>query len=98
MCVSGGNVAVADCRVLDNAYRNAVYNWLSAEVLAGHTPTERSDIYSYAVIVWEILHGWHCMTLVFIHCTLSRILSFPCLFTHPEPTTRFTAIIQVNLH
>jgi len=92
MCVSGGNVAVADCRVLDNAYRNAVYNWLSVEVLAGHTPTERSDIYSYTVIVWEILHGWHCMTLVFIYCALSYSLLSLSVYSFS------VIIIQVNLH
>jgi len=60
-CVSA---AVADsgsgssaCRVLDNTYRNAVYNWLSPEVLGGQTPTERSDLYSFCVVIWELLHG-----------------------------------------
>jgi len=54
LCVS----ATADqCRVLDNTYRNAVYNWLPPEVLNGQMPTERSDLYGYCVIIWEILHG-----------------------------------------
>ena len=54
--VEDGNVS-APCRVLDNTYRNAVYNWLSPEVLDGQSPTEQSDIYSYCVLIWEILHG-----------------------------------------
>jgi len=56
VAVDGSNVA-GPSRVLDNTYRNAVYNWLSPEVLNGQPPTDRSDLYSYCVIVWEILHG-----------------------------------------
>jgi len=48
---------VAPCQVLNNAYRNAIYNWLSPEVLDGQPATECSDLYSYCVIIWEILHG-----------------------------------------
>ena len=63
VCVcSGLGVAgqTAVRRLLDNTYCNAVYNWLSAEVLAGQTPSERSDLYSYCVIVWEMMHGQCC--------------------------------------
>jgi len=56
--------------VLDNTYRNAIYNWLSAEVLAGQTPTERSDIYSFAVIIWEMLHGQRRTTVLLLQCVL----------------------------
>ena len=54
--VEDGSV-VAPCRVLDNTYRNAIYNWLSPEVLDGQSATERSDLYSYCVVIWEMLHG-----------------------------------------
>jgi len=69
---SDGNAA-SRCRVLDNTYRNAVYNWLSFEVLAGQTPTEYSDLYSYCVIIWELLHGMHSQSIAIanIYCWLN---------------------------
>jgi len=59
------STVVGPSRVLDNTYRNAIYNWLSPEVLNGQQPTDRSDLYSYSVIVWEILHG--SLQLLLLH-------------------------------
>jgi len=71
--MADGNVPAVS-RVLDNTYRNAVYNWLSPEVLDGQMPTDRSDLYSYCVIIWEILHGIQLLN------RLSLLVDLACVF------------------
>lgn len=43
--------------VLDNSHVNAVYNWLAPEILAGKKPSKKSDVYSLAVVLHEMLSG-----------------------------------------
>ncbi|CAL1529390.1 unnamed protein product, partial [Lymnaea stagnalis] len=44
-------------RVSHIASGRAVYNWMSPELLMGHTPRFCSDIYSYCCILWETFTG-----------------------------------------
>eukprot|EP00899_Mesostigma_viride_P019177 jgi/Mesvir1/27260/Mv07097-RA.1 len=33
------------------------YRWMAPEALKGHDYTEKVDVYSYAIILWEMMHG-----------------------------------------
>ena len=42
--------------MVENKYMNAVYNWLSPELLTGQAATEKSDLYSFCVVIWELIN------------------------------------------
>eukprot|EP00953_Heterococcus_sp_UTEX-ZZ885_P026998 14538-Heterococcus_DN1.PRE.1 len=33
--------------------------WTAPEVLSSHTFTKESDVYSYGIVIWEVLHAAH---------------------------------------
>ncbi|KAK3089274.1 hypothetical protein FSP39_002264 [Pinctada imbricata] len=35
----------------------AAYNWMSPEIMNNSPPTEKSDMYSYCTVLWEMLHS-----------------------------------------
>ncbi|XP_064627531.1 inactive serine/threonine-protein kinase TEX14-like [Lineus longissimus] len=43
--------------VAQNTYANAAYNWMAPEVMDGTPPSFASDLYSFCVVIWEMLMG-----------------------------------------
>lgn len=52
---SAGKVAKRS-EVLKNRYLNAGYNWMARELILGNAPSEKTDIYSLCVVLWEMVH------------------------------------------
>ncbi|ESO11448.1 hypothetical protein HELRODRAFT_183141 [Helobdella robusta] len=55
------NVTIGNSRlntqVTTNKYTNAAYNWMAPEVMDGKIPTEKSDLYSFCSVLWEMMHA-----------------------------------------
>ena len=43
--------------VNNNRYLNAAYNWLPPEIIKGDLSTEKSDIYGFCAVMWEMFTG-----------------------------------------
>ncbi|XP_071132400.1 uncharacterized protein [Mytilus edulis] len=57
---------VVDCEKVDvglksfvnqNMYQNVAYNWMAPEIMNASSPSMASDVYSFAVVIWEMFHG-----------------------------------------
>lgn len=57
---------VVDCEKVDvglksfvnqNMYQNVAYNWMAPEIMSASSPSMASDVYSFAVVIWEMFHG-----------------------------------------
>jgi len=44
--------------VASNRYLNAAYNWMPPEIMKGELSTEKSDIYGFCTVMWEMFTGW----------------------------------------
>lgn len=38
-------------------YQNVAYNWMAPEIMNASSPSMASDVYSFAVVIWEMFHG-----------------------------------------
>ncbi|CAG2224818.1 SGK307 [Mytilus edulis] len=43
--------------VNQNMYQNVAYNWMAPEIMNASSPSMASDVYSFAVVIWEMFHG-----------------------------------------
>ncbi|XP_077978957.1 inactive serine/threonine-protein kinase TEX14-like [Glandiceps talaboti] len=44
-------------KVVENVCLSTTYNWMAPELMRREPPTVKSDIYSFSVVLWEILTG-----------------------------------------
>ena len=67
-----GGKAARVSAIVSNKYLNAAYNWMPPEIMKGDLTTEKSDIYSFCTVMWEMFTGMSNCLLIFYHSCLDE--------------------------
>ena len=64
--------------VVNNKYKNAAYNWMAPELMAGDSPSVASDVYSICAVLWEIYNGMLYVIKEYLNNNLRKYLIYIC--------------------
>ena len=73
-----------------NLYLDAAYNWMPPELMKDELPTEKSDVYSFCTVMWELYTGRYlhlhvcarsdcCIKFGYCYLLLTILLNLLCI-------------------